>query len=338
MGSPLDTRPSVVALVALGPSHRDFVSALIPKKPQVTFDEVWVVNSGTQVFKADKYWLMDDMRTMANRYPAWMKTLETMATPIVTCRAYPEYPSAVEYPLDAVVNCIKDDFFTSTVAYAIGYAILTGVKDLYIFGCDFSYPGSLANEPGAESVSYMLGIARERGVNFKLPMSSTLLDCHLVQHTPDGRQQRPLYGYDYNPGDCKAKVQAGTATELEKMLALKSPFNREDKSHAHDADPHVPNRSPHWAGGARAGRPVREIGAAGGDLDLPAARPSLLGRRKSGGGTAPVGDRAPAANVGPGAETGGVDAGAGRQLALVADSAAAGGPEEGPRGPTTAAA
>jgi len=160
---------------------------------------------------------------MAHRYPAWAERMKSETTPIITCRAYPEYPSAVAYPLDDVMNCVMDDWFTNTVAYAIGYAILTQVEEIYLFGCDFMYPGSHVVEPGADCCSYLLGLATGRGVKWKLPMTSTLMDSHLCQQDKEGKLARPLYGYDYNPGDCRSKVEAGTASELEKLLARKAP-------------------------------------------------------------------------------------------------------------------
>ena len=65
---PLETRPKSVALVALGPSYRDFVNARIAKKNSQRFDEIWVVNSGLEVFKADKIFTIEALREDYDAY------------------------------------------------------------------------------------------------------------------------------------------------------------------------------------------------------------------------------------------------------------------------------
>lgn len=224
---PLATRPKSVALVALGPSSQDFFAARSTKKDFLTVDEVWGVNSAGSAIHTDKNFVMDDLRHIEKAYPAWAGLLRTYQAPIITCRSYPDWPNTYEYPLLEVLENIKDDVFTNTVAYCLGYAILTKVKELYLFGCDFWYPNSQAIETGLQSVGYLLGIARERGVFYKIPQSSTLLDAHLVGKGPErvkeGAMQRPLYGYDYNPGDSAKWAQMGNATELEQTMGNRRP-------------------------------------------------------------------------------------------------------------------
>lgn len=219
---PMSTRPRTVALVALGPSGRDYVHAVGCKKDFLVPDEVWLINSLAGVYHADKVFIMDDLQEISSRYPAWGQKLRTEETPIVTCRAFPEFPSAVEYPLDDVMRTVKTDWFSNSVAYAIAYAIHIQVKDLYIFGADFVYPGSAAVEPGADCCAYMLGVATMKGVNYKIPQSSTLMDSNLCR-VRDGALRRPLYGYDYNPGRMAERVRSGQATAHEALLAAKAP-------------------------------------------------------------------------------------------------------------------
>ena len=289
-GNALDTRPRSVALVALGPSYRSFVESKIHKKHSQHYDEVWVVNSGLECFKADKVWLMDDLRMMEHRYPAWAERIKRETTPIVTCRTYPEYASAVEYPLQDVIRCVQDDWFTNTVAYAIGYAILTKVEELFIFGADFMYPGSLTVEPGADCCAYLLGIATGRGVRWKLPQSTTLMDSHITQVVDGDKMQRPLYGYDYNPGDCRSKVERGVATEMEKILARKAPHSiKEMTDGAQHAVAPDGKGQPHRAVGDRPDPPVRRLGRAEPGPDHPAGRESVLPRwRRDRAGEAPI--------------------------------------------------
>lgn len=277
---PLATRPQSVAIVALGPSSKDFITARAHKNSALLVDEVWAVNSGAEVFACDKVWLMDDLRKMQQRYPGWAQRLRSLDKPIVTCRHYPEWPTSVEYPLMPVLKCIQDDFLTNTVAYAIAYAILTKVEDLYLFGCDFMYPGSKIVEPGAESCAYLLGIAKERGVHWRLPSGSTLMDSNLCRMDENGRLRRPLYGYDYNPGDSKRRVERGVGTELDHLVARKAPHAIEGLEHAiHAASAPHGERSVHRSNGGGQGNPVHPAVAGNQPAAVPAERSRILGGR-----------------------------------------------------------
>jgi hypothetical protein len=220
-------KPRTVAIVALGPSNASYVNCTAKKKDRQRFDHVWTVNSAINCFKADAAFIMDDLQGIASRYPEWADWLKTIKTPIVTCKRYPDFPTSIALPIEDVIASVKDDFFTTTVAYMIGYAIHIGVLDLYLYGCDFRYPGSSAREPGEDNVAYLTGIANRSGVRCRIPQESPLLDANLTQVTQEqGKMiaKRPLYGYDYNPGEAKERVQRGTGKGHDPILAEKSPY------------------------------------------------------------------------------------------------------------------
>lgn len=220
MTNPLETRPETIAIVALGPSSHHYHLEQSKKKNTPKFDEIWTVNSGGNYLKCDKIWVMDDLKRVERRYPEWSLKLRTAHEAIITCRAYPEYPTSVSFPLEEVISNLKDDYLSVTPAYMIAYAIHIGVREVYIYGCDFYYPGNLAIESGAACVSYWLGIARERRMIFKIPQDSTLLDCHLTRVIDGKAGKRMLYGYDYNPGESFERIGLGQATEIDHKVAI----------------------------------------------------------------------------------------------------------------------
>jgi hypothetical protein len=134
--NPLETRPKTIAIVALGPSNHDFVNSSACKKDFLQPDEIWVINSAIGTFCADKAFIMDDLKGIQRRFPEWAAKLKHINIPIITSHQYDEYPSTINYPKDNVCADIKDDLFTNSVAYAIGYAIHIKVHDMYLFGCD----------------------------------------------------------------------------------------------------------------------------------------------------------------------------------------------------------
>ena len=217
--SALASRPKTVCLLGLGPSSKEWMSEMCRKKNLTHVDEVWGINTAHRSLKCDRIWMMDDLHRIAERYPDWANELKMEKTPIFTCRDYPEFPSAVAIPIEDICKSIGDNYMNTTVAYAIAYAIYIEVEVMYIYGCDFFYPNAAITESGLGGASYMLGIAKERGLRFKIPNTSTLLDSHLVRQDSKGQPFRPMYGYDYNPQDEKRKVQLGRGDDHTRKLA-----------------------------------------------------------------------------------------------------------------------
>lgn len=221
--SPLDSRPRSVALVGLGPSLREYLHDSFRKKNLYHVDEVWGVNTSHRALSVDRICMMDDLKgSISHNYPDWANELKTIQTPIITCKQYDDFPSSVAYPIEQVQDYYKSDFFSSTIAYMIAYAGFIRVETLYLYGIDFFYPNAQMVESGLGGVSYWLGRIEEKGVKYKIPSSSTLLDAHLVQFEDDGRARRLRYGYDYNPQDAKRQVEMGSQDPAMNAIAQKA--------------------------------------------------------------------------------------------------------------------
>lgn len=227
--TPLDTRPKSVAIVGMGPSASEYFLYQWKKKDLFRVDEVWGVNSTLGSVVMDKCFIMDDLKGVEQRYPQWADKLKLANTPIITCKTYPEYPAAYAYPLDDVLKVCPDGYFTNTPCYMAGYALAIGVQELWLFGCDYSYPGSSGVEAGAQNLAFLLGYAKGTGrLHYRIPGSSTLLDANIVQQVKDEKTGQPvvrypLYGYEFNPGEAarRAKFNQGSQTDL--LLADRQP-------------------------------------------------------------------------------------------------------------------
>lgn len=195
---PLRPVPKHVSIVGLGPSdaaYLDTVKRLGGRKAYC--DETWVINAHGQVLDADLVFHLDDVRIQERRarerpdsnISRMLDWMRTHPGPIMTSRAHPEYPGLVEFPLEDVLNKLGYDYFNSTAAYAIAYAIFIGVEKLSLWGFDFSYENSHCAEKGRANVEYWIGVAMARGIKIAVPKISTLLDACVPE------KQR-LYGYD----------------------------------------------------------------------------------------------------------------------------------------------
>lgn len=192
---PAASVPDHVAILGLGPSVAQWLE--LTKRHGCRYaDEVWAINALGDIFKCDRIFHMDDVRIQEIRAEArpdsniarMLKWLKSHPGPIYTSRKHPDYPGLVDFPLRDVVNTFGQAYFNSTAAYAVAYAVYLGVKQISIYGFDFTYPNAHHAEKGRACVEFWLGIAVSRGIKVRVPHESSLLDaCE-----PDGR----LYGYD----------------------------------------------------------------------------------------------------------------------------------------------
>lgn len=187
-----------VAILGLGPSLDQYLEITKRLGGRSKFcDETWAINALGDVFACELVFHMDDIRIQeiraaaapASNIAAMVNWIKTSKVPVVTSRNHPDYPALVDFPLEDVLNNLGHDYFNSTAAYAIAFAIHTGVAKISLFGMDFSYPNQHDAEKGRACVEYWLGQAQARGILITLPKTTTLMDaCY--------PKSARLYGYD----------------------------------------------------------------------------------------------------------------------------------------------
>lgn len=199
----LDSVPAHVAIVGLGPSSVTFFE-LTRRLGGVSAwcDEVWGINAIGDVLRCDRVFHMDDVRVQELRaaanpdgnIAAMLKWLKTHPGPVYTSVVREGYPGLVAFPIEDVLNRKHDNnggapYFNSTAAYAIAYAVHIGVKQISLWGLDYTRANAHHGEQGRACCEFWLGIAAARGIEITIPDTSALMDaCE-----PD---ERRLYGYD----------------------------------------------------------------------------------------------------------------------------------------------
>lgn len=192
-----------IALVGLGPDrglHRDSPA-----------EQVWGINTFNLHGRADLLFNMHDLRLWderyadAERFPFWKFTHDSLerataeGVPVLTCKLDPRYPCLVEYPIDAIIQRFRIDYFTCTVAYALAYAIAAGVERIDMYGITGSE--NYDNQPPC--INYWIGHARGLGVEvFSFGEHSDLLRTENWTWAPREKQWR--YGYAEPPEEAKA--------------------------------------------------------------------------------------------------------------------------------------
>jgi len=190
--------PNHVVILGLGPSMEAYVD--IAKRlggRHKMCDEVWGINAVGGVVQCDRIFHMDDVRIQMARseskpesnIAAMLEWMKVHPGPIYTSRPHPDFPGLVEYPYEEVLNDCKYEYFNSTAAYAVAYANYLGVKEISLFGFDFTYPNAHHAEKGRACVEFHLGIAAQRGTCIGRPQNTSLLDECAPFH-------EKVYGYD----------------------------------------------------------------------------------------------------------------------------------------------
>lgn len=195
--------PKRVAFVGLGPSIEAWVAVQLRKgeaSPEVRgiydFDEIWTLNRGARLLAHDLSFVMDDLRGEARHDPDYGQALMRAEKPIITSRAYDEFPASMAYPLEAVAQLVGAEnlYFRNSVPYVLAYALFIGVKEIVLFGVDYDYPGQRVTEEGRANTEYWVGFCRARGMRVGVPSASTLLAANAgawwygYAEQPDTRQ------------------------------------------------------------------------------------------------------------------------------------------------------
>lgn len=137
-------------------------------------------------------WEMHHLDEARMTHISAVRYASAMNIPVMTLSKYDFLPTAIEYPIDEVKAKFMtpytdhDDYFASSVAYMIAYALYKGYKVIHLYGVCLNrfFYESYRTRSGVE---FWIGLAIGRGVKVNIcsPYSE-------VMTTWDGR----MYGYD----------------------------------------------------------------------------------------------------------------------------------------------
>jgi hypothetical protein len=174
--------PERVALVSLGVTHQDFVAEWLGRDPGDTVwgrDETWTLNRGALVFRHDLAFVMDYLDGERAAWPRYGALLHRHDRPIITSVA-PDWPGHVTaYPQEAVRRHFGPghDYFHNSVPWIVAYAIWCGVRELTLWGCDYTHERSNGREDDRANAEYWVALARAAGMAVLIPETSTLCNA-----------------------------------------------------------------------------------------------------------------------------------------------------------------
>ena len=206
-----------IAIVAMGQSQIDFH---LSQTHSVEFDEIWAVNAMIGVLpNIDRAFILDpmsrflDTEDAGTMTPMMRKKLPKCNFPIYTCELDERVPAAIEYPIELVIHDLGCSYFNNTIPYAIAFALWNKVKQLSLFGIDFTYRNNMHfAEAGRSCTEFWLSKCIDAGIKIEVAPRSSLLDMDIPLH-------EKLYGY-HRLNDPKISYQNGPTMSVCKLSEI----------------------------------------------------------------------------------------------------------------------
>ncbi len=185
-----------IAILANGPSLENFGGNHVLRK----HDKVWGLNqqAAYKGMRLDRCFVMDDLKLRMPFYAGYDFTewLKTYDLPLITSRAYPEWPTSKAYPIKEVCHYFGIPMgvsMYSTVDYMIALAVFEGATHIDLFGVDMN---SVSKDITMKLATAMwIGAAMARGVFVRTFEGSVFQPLT----NPGVAMEAGLYGYVGRP-------------------------------------------------------------------------------------------------------------------------------------------
>lgn len=150
--------------------------------------------------------------------------------PVLMTKRHDDLPTSVRFPIEECIG-VATDYFTSTIALLIAFAIRQGYKEIALYGIDLVVGTEYENQ--RQAAEFWLGVAHGRGITVRLPAN-----CALLKHTH-------RYGYQREPDWSPLKL-----SEMKDRIAslTKERDTQFSKLHALDGAIHEVRDHEKWAG------------------------------------------------------------------------------------------
>lgn len=186
-----------IAILAGGDTNKQFTKASKIKK---RYDQVWGLNqqAAWQGVELDRCFIMDDLKLRMPFYAGYdfVNWLKEYDKPIITSKAYPEWPTSEAFPIEKVAHYFGIPLgvsMYSTPDYMIALAIFEGATQIDLYGVDMTskkVPPEMLLGTAA-----WIGAAQARGVFVRTFIGS------IFQYitAPGIAMEAGLYGYVEKP-------------------------------------------------------------------------------------------------------------------------------------------
>ena len=194
-----------ICLVSQGPTaERNFSEYHDEEYPDEPW-HIWTQNGGwmTHTYSSLGFMMDDFGSDIWQNVKKWphdgiQKTVQESRMPIVTARAYPEFPALIEFPLQRAMDelpIVNDSLnLNETITYMVALGIMFGVKRMDFWGADYYSPdGKSIRADKRACCEYWIGVAVGRGMTIRTYSESDLMRSNLHRPTVE---IEGVYGYE----------------------------------------------------------------------------------------------------------------------------------------------
>jgi len=154
----------------------------------------------------------DKLEGVIERMNAW-------ELPLIAPYKYEEVPLSQAFPLEKCVEIFGYPYFTNTICYMIAFAIMSGARDIQLFGINQVGGQEYAEERGG--VEYWIGQALGRGISVAINGDKS----QVMKYKGKGRHSL-LYGYWQPYEQIEAFREKFGEQTVKKLLTPPSPYSR----------------------------------------------------------------------------------------------------------------
>ena len=190
--------------------------AFLKKKPYI-----WM-----QIHPSDWHWQKGLPMGAYGRDEAHLEMMAELKCPLYMLEPHDEFPTSVAYPLKEITNHFDHTYFTSTMAYIMGWLLWkfdlgTKVDEIKIFGINLTTLNEYYYQKAC--LEYWIGLAEGRGIKVTVPTGSGLRKGNLYARdtvTPDimelfaGRVDKWRDAYQVARDDCISVISAYHETKV----------------------------------------------------------------------------------------------------------------------------
>lgn len=144
------------------------------------------------VEKADEWFEMHDIPYLVGERKAtkeYLDLLKKMGKKLTLMEPYEDLPEAKPYPKDSVIKAFQP-YFTSSIAWMLGLAILSKPEAIGIWGVNCSGSNEYAEQRAC--IEHLLGIAMGSGIKIQIHPDSMLLKGFLYHDATSQRITKKL--------------------------------------------------------------------------------------------------------------------------------------------------
>jgi hypothetical protein len=148
--------------------------------------EIWGLNDlHKQVPRFDRWFEMHPRESLTSQHRddehfKWLASIKDK--PVYMLDAQPEIPASVKWWKQEAIDFFGTDYFTNSISYMLGSAIMMGFKELHVYGVDMAVDTEYGDQ--RPSCEFFLGWARGSGMLLYIPPAAHLLKA------------AGMYGYD----------------------------------------------------------------------------------------------------------------------------------------------